>query len=375
MSKKYSEKNHKSSGATKSSKKIGKKSNKFNKTKKIGATNKKKQTKATSENPEKIFNSICRIYNRKNKKNGTGFFLQITLENEIYYFLLTCSSIISEENSENKDSIILYFSSNGKEEKRCIKIEGRAHFTFFKPHYITLIEIVDSDNISKERFLYPDLNYKEAFTFYLNKNYYIAGFKNNKNKRFISSFDLKCIDFYKFDHNINKGPYSIGSLICSKDNFNAIGMSINNNRGVFIGKILDHLENIRKGIKVDYKINIYKGFFNHGLRHGRGTAFYIDGGLYEGDWINDSREGIGTMYYSNGNVYIGNWKNDRREGYGIFYFCKGGTYRGEFKNDIIDGFGRLETGNGYNNLFYLGTSIIADLDNPNFDVLEFLSYF
>ena len=98
MSKKYSEKNHKSSEATKSSKKIGKKSNKFNKTKKIGATNRKKQTKATSENPEKIFNSICRIYNRKNKKNGTGFFLQITLENEIYYFLLTCSSIISEEN-------------------------------------------------------------------------------------------------------------------------------------------------------------------------------------------------------------------------------------------------------------------------------------
>ena len=79
------------------------------------------------------------------------------------------------------------------------------------------------------------------------------------------------------------------------------------------------------------------------------------------------------MYYSNGNIYIGNWKNDRREGYGTFYFCKGGTYRGEFKNDIIDGFGRLDTGNGCNNLFYLGTSIIADLDNPNFDILEFLS--
>ena len=66
---------------------------------------------------------------------------------------------------------------------------------------------------------------------------------------------------------------------------------------------------------------------NCGIRHGKGTLYYIDGGLYEVDWINDMREGKGVMYYSNGK-YI-------REGIRSFYFYTGGSYEGEFKNNII----------------------------------------
>ena len=52
----------------------------------------------------------------------------------------------------------------------------------------------------------------------MNKNYYIAGFDNynNKNTKFISSFEIKRIRifYYKFSHNINKGKEAFGSLIC-----------------------------------------------------------------------------------------------------------------------------------------------------------------
>ena len=330
----------------------------------------------TINNSEQLYNSICRIYEEKNNKNGTGFFMQISLDNT-YYFLITCSSIISNENLDNKDTIVIFFTSNKKEEKRYIKIDKRSRFIFFKPFYITLIEIDDSDNIPKDIFLCPDLKYKKKFSFYLNKSYYIAGFENNNNKyqKFISSFDINDLFGYEFNHNVNKGPEALGSIICSKDNLKVIGINIrdnNNNYGVFIGKILDHLENSRIGIDVKYDINMYKGTFNYGLRHGKGSCFYIDGGLYEGDWVNDSREGEGIMFYSNGNIYSGSWKNDRREGYGSFYFCTGGTYKGEFKNNIIDGFGELKSAD---NLTFVGTLSIACLDNLNFNVSDFLNHY
>ena len=114
---------------------------------------------------------------------------------------------------------------NKKEAKRYIKINRRSHFSFLEPLDITLIEIVDSDNISKDRFLYPDLNYKKKFSFYLNKSYYIAGFENNKNKKFISSINISDMLGFVFNHNINKGPESLGSIICSKDTFNVIGIN------------------------------------------------------------------------------------------------------------------------------------------------------
>ena len=328
---------------------------------------------------EKLYNSICRIYDEKNKKSETGFFMQITLENEPYFFLVACNNIITEEQIENHETIVLYIITNGEEEERKIKIENRSYFIFYENLNIVVLEILDSDNISKERFLYPDLNYKKGYNFYLNKNYYMAGFENNnnKNKKFISSFKMKSFMFFDFFHNINKGQEAFGSLICTKRKFNIIGINGGNRSqsGHFIGIILDILENDRKGIFENISLSLYKGFLMSGIRHGKGDGYYNDGGLYEGDWKNDRREGNGTMYYSNGNIYIGEWVNNRREGKGIFYFCKGGSYEGEFKNDIIDGYGKLRAGNGYKEFEIEGTLKIWGLDNPNFDAFNFINQF
>jgi hypothetical protein len=335
--------------------------------------------KITKIKSEKLYNSICRIYDEKNKKIGTGFFMQITLENIPYFFLLTCNNIITNEQIENHETIVLYILTNGEEEERKIKIEKRSFFIFYENFNTTLLEILDSDNISKERFLYPDLNYRKGYNFYLNKNFYMAGFENNNNKnnKFISSFKMESIRSFEFLHNINKGQEASGSLICTKSNLNIIGINGGNplQSGHFIGKIVDILENERKGIIENNNISLYKGSFMYGLKHGKGEGYFIDGGLYEGDWINDRREGKGTMYYSNGNIYIGEWINNRREGKGLFYFWKGGSYEGEFKNDIIDGYGKFKAGNGYNEFEIEGTFKIWSLDNPNFDAFNFINQY
>jgi hypothetical protein len=68
-----------------------------------------------------------------------------------------------------------------------INASNRSNFHFYNPLDVILIEILDSDNISKDRFLYPDLNYKKGISLYVNKSFKIAGFEKNNNsiKKFI----------------------------------------------------------------------------------------------------------------------------------------------------------------------------------------------
>ena len=310
--------------------------------------------------------------------------MQITLEDQPYYFLLTSTDIISSNEIDNRESIELYFLQNGKEEKRIINFipHERSNFVFYKPLEITLLEILDKDKISFDRFLKPDFNYKKGYYNYMNKSCYIAGFEKMQNKpnKFLSPCEITGMWELEFNHNSIKGLGSFGSIICLKENLNVIGINNKNvdktnniGNGIFIGKILNTLENDKKGVFPRYNISMYTGSLRFGLRHGKGSGFYADGELYEGEWVNDERDGYGIMYYSNGNIYIGEWKNNRREGKGEFYFCKGGIYKGEFNNNIIDGLGVLTVGNGTKSLEYVGTLRISSLDNPNFDVFHFLN--
>lgn len=333
--------------------------------------------------PDMLYNSICRIEKENDKNFGSGFFMQIILENELFYFLITSKKILSSEQIDNGISLNIFFFNKGKEEKRKIKIKShkRTHFVFYQEFETTLLEILDSDDIPYDIFLKPDLDYSKGYDYYMNKGCYIVGFEkiNNKSKKFLSLCEITNMSRFEFNHNSIKGPGSLGSVICSKDNFNVIGINkqgdLENKEGCgcFIGKILNYLENNRKGLSPKNYISMFQGRISYGLRQGEGSGFYLDGGLYEGNWVNGQKEGFGTMFYSNGNVYIGNWNNDRREGIGKFYFCKGGIYEGEFKDDIINGYGTLFDGNGKNSLKFVGTLKIRALDNPNFDVFHFLS--
>lgn len=47
---------------------------------------------------------------------------------------------------------------------------------FHPPKDVTLIEILKSDEITEDKFLFPDLNYKNGFQVYENQNFYLAGY-------------------------------------------------------------------------------------------------------------------------------------------------------------------------------------------------------
>ena len=90
--------------------------------------------------------------------------------------------------------IALYYGKINKEKKLEIKLDRneRSIKCFDKPLDVTLVEILEKDDIKEEKFLMPDLNYKNGYDFYNGKNnyYYLAGYPQNnlnENERSVSS--------------------------------------------------------------------------------------------------------------------------------------------------------------------------------------------
>uniref|UniRef100_A0A6C0D8P8 Uncharacterized protein n=1 Tax=viral metagenome TaxID=1070528 RepID=A0A6C0D8P8_9ZZZZ len=54
----------------------------------------------------------------------------------------------------------------------------------------------------------------------------------------------------------------------------------------------------------------YKGEWENGKKHGKGTLTYANGATYEGDWVDGSKEGKGTLKKNSKVIYKGNWKNN-----------------------------------------------------------------
>ncbi|KAH3767382.1 2-isopropylmalate synthase [Pelomyxa schiedti] len=56
----------------------------------------------------------------------------------------------------------------------------------------------------------------------------------------------------------------------------------------------------------------YDGDWRDGLKHGRGTYTWPDGGTYDGEWNNNKIDGWGVVRCTNGGWYEGLWRGDRR---------------------------------------------------------------
>jgi hypothetical protein len=55
----------------------------------------------------------------------------------------------------------------------------------------------------------------------------------------------------------------------------------------------------------------YKGEFEDGKRHGKGTYTSVTGVIYDGDWAEGKKHGYGKLTYPSGNLtYEGRWEND-----------------------------------------------------------------
>ena len=189
---------------------------------------------------------------------GNGFFMKSKIKNNFKKkarFLFTNFHVISDEMINSKQYIEIDIEYNN--EKREIQLDNEQRFIkcFPKPIDITIIEILESDNLeNKIKYLKRDyLSFQEGYEKYLSEDIYI--FHNPKGEDAVCSRGkIISIDDYNFTHNAFTNKGSSGSAIILADTFKVIGIhckkNIKNyiNYGVFIEEIIDELyvQNLNK---------------------------------------------------------------------------------------------------------------------------------
>ena len=323
---------------------------------------------------EKLFNSIVRINFIFNKKiiSGTGFFIKFNLKNKIRHFLITCYHVIQERFVNKKMVITFYYGKYNEEENFKIKLDRNKRFIkcFDKPFDVTLIEILKEDNIKEDKYLIPDLNYKNGYNLYEDDYFYLAGYPENNlysNGRSISSGKLtKILDEPEFEHSLDTENGNSGSPICLANKLLVVGIHKEGNKnksinyGTFLGFVFSKLENeieknkdkylnnlkILKNIKsinvirtlfsnLDEKIKLKSIQYNKNLQkildinlnnyiifsrryikyeaNGQGKEFNEYGDLnFEGEYLNGKRNGKGKEFNKNELIFEGEYLSGKR---------------------------------------------------------------
>ena len=217
---------------------------------------------------DKLYNSIVRI--EKGNVIGTGFFMKVLITNQLKHFLFTCQHVIRKEDINSKIAINLFYGKKNYEQKIVFKLDKQERFmiSFEDEKDATIIEILESDNISEDKYLLADLSYKYGYDIYKNGKYLLAGYPADniyEKERHISSGKITSMNEYEFRHTLDTRQGSSGAPICLFENVQVIGMHKGGDRvmpinyGTFIGSIIDELEKEYKPIKKGlYDKNIKK---------------------------------------------------------------------------------------------------------------------
>lgn len=202
-----------------------------------------------------VSKSVCKIFLKgdKNNETGTGFFLDLS---DIIgkKCLVTNHHIISEEKVEKKCFVIIQLenkSENKNEIKNEIKIElnkEKRYIKYFKePIDITIIEILDSDNIITDiPFFNYDEKYTEGYNQYINKKIFIMGYPRGSEIRIDQGKIIRLKNNFEFIHRCDSDYGSSGSPILLYDK-TLIGIhkgkdKDNNKYATFIGTIINSLK-------------------------------------------------------------------------------------------------------------------------------------
>ena len=308
-----------------------------------------------------ITKSICKIY-IKSQQISFGFLIKLYKDNKDLFCLITIGHIITKEMIDSKEK--LSFQYNNEKLIKEISLNNAQRFiNEFKDGNIdvTIIEILPIDNISKDYFLFPFIDFKFDFQTLKNKEIEIFDYSGGKLNH--SEGKIEVVTNTHFSYSENNITYLPGTPIFLKYNRNVLGIYQGKTNNVNYANLIlpiftnfakmnfDNINELPKG-KVILNYNngniLYIGDFINNKIEGIGKFIWEDGNYYIGEWKNNMKHGRGTIYYKNGTIkYEGDFINGKFEGNGIYIFEDGGFYIGQYKNDLKHGSGKLfyEDGN------------------------------
>jgi len=158
-----------------------------------------------------VSKSICKI--KIGIRIGTGFLLTFPIEQEMFYCLMSNEHVIKNDIIKNNNTII-NISYNNEFKRTNIKLGNEKRYikSFIDIDLdITVVEILDKDNISKEYFLYPQLESLINIRL-INSMIYIPQYAGG-NKLVNARGIIKEMNKYEFTHLVNTEKGSSGSPI------------------------------------------------------------------------------------------------------------------------------------------------------------------
>ena len=206
----------------------------------------------TLEGTEKILEQmkkgICKINNKNGK--GTGFFCNITYENEIYPVMITANHVIDKDIIEKNDSIILILNNDDENGNKIIQIDSNRKIYTSEQYDTTIIEIKpNKDQINY--FLDLDQNIFKSTNLY-NESIYIPQYPKfgNEQKAAVSYGILRDIQKYEIFHFCSTDAGSSGSPILNISNNKIIGMhtascKFNFNKGIILNNPINEFINTK----------------------------------------------------------------------------------------------------------------------------------
>ena len=168
----------------------------------------------------KACKSICKIFYKisdNNYKKGTGFFIKLYKDEKELYCLLSNEHVITKELIEFKAIIDIVYNET---EWKKIKLDKIKRFILYnKKMDITIIQILEDDNIKEDYFLLPNIDNIN----YINKDIYILQFPEGKNLS-RSKGTIININEYELIHNASTESGSSGAPILLNNTTKVVGI-------------------------------------------------------------------------------------------------------------------------------------------------------
>ena len=190
--------------------------------------------------------SICKVITER--KTGSGFLIKLFKGEDDFYCLISNEHIITKNMIEKKEKIKIYYDNESKIKEIILNSDERFIKDFRDINIdATVIEIITKDNIEKEYYLLPYLDYMNNYEKLKNEEITIIQYP--KGKKSYSNGIIKNIKNYEIIHLASTEEGSSGSPIFIKDSIKVIGIhkggknDKTENYGDCIGPIFNYICN------------------------------------------------------------------------------------------------------------------------------------